>query len=721
MARRYSIPSSPSVYTREYKNFKGVDYRCDDVNVDLSRFADCRNLVLDTQGMPEKRLGWRKLVNAGGKVFDVATGDIKGETVTVMHIGNCLYKYDLNTLTPLSLAEDQIETTTGEDGIESTNEKSYLKEEKGCMFFFNDRAYIINKNGYFYYDGEKVFPAIKDATIPVIETGRNVVAYIGDDGWGNRVHRGKDVLELIEKSGIPNEEAQLITNRRIKCFALKKYKKTDGSYIYYRTWLFVDENFDDLISVEIFSAGEWKKLNGSIIRVLKLTDSELENFNRGYTNRDEAENALKEKYSGWKVVQLDTYKNNEDTWWEDCIPDDLTGATDNVRVTYTVNEQGAEKILNCTKAVKYGVSGEDRIFISGNDEYKNYIWYSDYNNPLYFPDLNYVTVGSDDSKVLGFSKLDGYLAVHKEEMPEEVNLFLIKGELSDNDVLFRVLTGVPGIGAVSSRGFAHGEDEPLFLTKNGVFAIQAVSISQERALASRSGFINPMFELEENKEKAVMLRWKNYILIGINKRVYVLNLNMKAYIEDVSSPFYKTFYYESTVWDNIPADDFFLIDDELYFYNNEAKFIAKFNTDIKNMTRFNDMALTGDEAEPIDAYFKTVADDDGSFMVLKTMIKRGCGIMIKPFTRTSAKVFVVTDRESDKLIKTASAGILDFNDLDFSLISFNTREQATVIPFNMKVKKYSTLQFVVRNNEKSQGFGVFGIEKRYITGNYKKY
>ena len=72
-------------------------------------------------------------------------------------------------------------------------------------------------------------------------------------------------------------------------------------------------------------------------------------------------------------------------------------------------------------------------------------------------------------------------------------------------------------------------------------------------------------------------------------------------------------------------------------------------------------------------------------------------------------------------VKTAKAGMLDFSDFDFSLISFNTRDVATIIPLNTKVKKYSTLQFMVRNNELSQGLGVLGIEKRYKMGSYKKY
>ena len=425
------------------------------------------------------------------------------------------------------------------------------------------------------------------------------------------------------------------------------------------------------------------------------------------------------------------------------------GITNNVRVTYTVSNEAFEKtyskIRKCKTITKYGVTEEDRIFLTGNDELKNYVWYSEFQNPLYIPDLNYITVGYDNTAVVGFLKFQDYLVTLKEKTADDTNIFLVKGEMTDEGAVFKVRSGMQGVGAISNKGFAYADDEPLFLASNGVFALQTVSISQERNVANRSGFINQRFETEEGKETATMCRWRNYIIVALNNHAYVLNINQKTYTDDIGAGYYKTYYYEASFWDNIPATDFFIIDDELYFYHNsvtgEGSFIAKFNSDIKDVSKYNDVSLSetytkevlgvemneghlydANKPKPIDAWFKTKADDDGSFMVLKTMVKRGSGIMIKPYTRSSAEIYVITDKEEkDKPVKTAKAGMLDFSDFDFSLISFNTRDVATIIPLNTKVKKYSTLQFMVRNNELSQGMGVLGIEKRYKTGSYKKY
>ena len=64
--------------------------------------------------------------------------------------------------------------------------------------------------------------------------------------------------------------------------------------------------------------------------------------------------------------------------------------------------------------------------------------------------------------------------------------------------------------------------------------------------------------------------------------------------------------------------------------------------------------------------------------------------------------------------------ILDFTDIDFERFTFNTDNSPQEIFLNRKVKNYKRLQIIVRNNEISEGFGIFQITKHYVTGNYAK-
>lgn len=152
---------------------------------------------------------------------------------------------------------------------------------------------------------------------------------------------------------------------------------------------------------------------------------------------------------------------------------------------------------------------------------------------------------------------------------------------------------------------------------------------------------------------------------------------------------------------------------ELFFGAQDGR-ICRFNTDISGMDRFND------DGQAITAAWSTKADDDGDFMTRKTMIKKGCGVMIKPFTRSSVKVLARTEKDFGKQITYSTMDIFHWEDIDFSRFTFNANDGPQVVPFNSKVKKYITLQITVKNDGLNEGFGVFGIIKRFTKGNFVK-
>ncbi len=911
MARKFSVPAAPAVYTTRYNDFKGVDYRAEDTTCERTRFPDAQNIIIEGTGFPEKRIGWRKLINIDEPVEGICTGYVNNRKETILQIGRELYRYKedktaekpyvleqiycypsdidkkftitfagaetvtydyfefVELLSPIywsrgilvngireavdgkfyrvdratmtirkqklvlkteptySITTNSVstemyfqdekkylygayflnfnkvkatgmsrstvyyyETTASGDDIvvtlykrieengnqnfykiefqdeETTKQKEFLSGESK-MVSYDGKIYILNSAGYFVYDGKGVYECKgTKAYAPIVTTQRNYVfcKYEGNANWEyTKSVRYEDV-------GIQNEKINLLSNVRCDEFAVgpsamggTQISTRSGSAINYLTLSSNDAS--KLLKLEMLTGpDEWTDITDYFFNtiapdMMKYTGGGYYLY-EGVTNL--STKIYIDEFEGNKcaiVNEIFYYEAQSGGMLYNSvrIPSLYVadGITNNVRVTYTVSDESFEekysKIRKCKTITKYGVTEEDRIFLTGNDEYKNYVWYSEFQNPLYIPDLNYITVGYDNTAVVGFLKFQDYLVALKEKTADDTNIFLVKGEVAEDGTVFKVRSGIQGVGAISNKGFAYADDEPLFLASNGVFALQTISISQERNVANRSGFINHKFETEEKKENAAMCRWKNYIIIALNNHAYVLNINQKTYTDDIGAGYYKTYYYEASFWDNIPATDFFLINDELYFYHNsvsgKGSFIAKFNSDIKDVSKYNDVSISNeytnqvlgvqtdenddDDDEtlhkdnkpvPIDAWFTTKADDDGSFMVLKTMVKRGCGIMIKPYTRSSAEIYVITDKEEKKEpVKTAKAGMLDFSDLDFSLISFNTRDVATIIPLNTKVKKYSTLQFMVRNNEPSQGMGVLGIEKRYKTGNYKKY
>ena len=94
--------------------------------------------------------------------------------------------------------------------------------------------------------------------------------------------------------------------------------------------------------------------------------------------------------------------------------------------------------------------------------------------------------------------------------------------------------------------------------------------------------------------------------------------------------------------------------------------------------------------------------------------------MIKPFTRSSVKVLARTEKDFGKQITYSTMDIFHWEDIDFSRFTFNANDGPQVVPFNSKVKKYITLQITVKNDGLNEGFGVFGIIKRFTKGNFVK-
>ena len=151
----------------------------------------------------------------------------------------------------------------------------------------------------------------------------------------------------------------------------------------------------------------------------------------------------------------------------------------------------------------------------------------------------------------------------------------------------------------------------------------------------------------------------------------------------------------------------------LYFGTADGH-ICRFNTDIENMTRYSD------DGAAIVAQWVTGADDMGDFMTKKRIIKRGSGVMIKPYTRSSAKIYYRTNREVGKLVRTGMMDLFDWEDIDFERITFNGNDAPQVIPFNAKRKNFLTIQTSIKNDAANEGFGIFGIILRYTVGNYNK-
>lgn len=383
--------------------------------------------------------------------------------------------------------------------------------------------------------------------------------------------------------------------------------------------------------------------------------------------------------------------------------------TDNIFITYSKTVTGyADRVKKCSIYSEYGENGTGRIFVTGNPAFRNYDWWSEFNDPTYFPDLNYGVTGSASTAIVGYSKIGKYQLIVKEDNQQDTTIFLrYPATLSSGLTYFKLEPGIAGLGAIASGSFVNLVDEPLFLSRTGLFAISSNNITAERTLQNRSYYVDEQLTKEANLQNAIATEWNGYYLLAVNGKIYAFNSRSKQ-AHDIS------FIYDCFLWNNIAATCFMVNNGELYFGDATGR-ICKMNSDLPEANRYNDNGAA------INVIWSTKLDNDGIPHMLKTMQKKGSGITTKPFNRSTYEVSVVTEKtETETAIKQFNRDIFDLNDVDLDRFSLESSPSAKFTPFKKKVKKYESLQIIVRGQALNEGFGIYNICKQWLAVNFVK-
>lgn len=385
------------------------------------------------------------------------------------------------------------------------------------------------------------------------------------------------------------------------------------------------------------------------------------------------------------------------TFTDGAHPPVVTGE-DNIRITYSATtwSNSVDAFFACKNTAIYGTGLINAVFVSGceMDGYASRVWYSKVGNPTYFPDLNYFEAGSNDTKIMGLIKVGEYLGVVKQGTQIDASIYLAYPVNFDDDTAYAVKQAVNGIGALSKRCFANLEDESLFLSQEGIMAIEPKIDANERQVKNRSYYINKRLLDEENLDTAVAFVWDGFYILAVNSHCYILDSTQKSSWATERT----NLQYECYYWDNVPAVCFGHYNDFLYFGDDSGN-ICRFKKDGVDEHPYND------NGDAIVSEWSTIFDNDGATNYFKNMQKKGCLVTFLPMDASGAKVYIRVDNKPLKLIGEVS------------------REEMTIpVEFyiNKKFKKYKRLQIIVRNEKVNEGFGIEEILKMYTFGNYSK-
>jgi hypothetical protein len=290
----------------------------------------------------------------------------------------------------------------------------------------------------------------------------------------------------------------------------------------------------------------------------------------------------------------------------------------------------SQRITNCKFGKVWGYNGaRNRLFISGNQGYKNIIYHTTQvnfytklnsderadlqNDYTYFSDLSYNIIGTDNTAIKALEVLaSGNLLVLKEESSLEPSLYTLKASLTNalafdgssvrapdgtifQEELFIANVGNQGHGGINYLSVANLGGDTLFLSQVGVRSFllaENLPIEETRSLPASTLIDNKLLQDKNHFDKAVMTSFNGYIYLAINGTIYVASEEHRA--QDVGPKEFEWWilrgkeYLDGQVkkYENINVRNFFVYDNELYIYNEYGLFKFKENSFIDKQTQF---------------------------------------------------------------------------------------------------------------------------------------
>ena len=280
---------------------------------------------------------------------------------------------------------------------------------------------------------------------------------------------------------------------------------------------------------------------------------------------------------------------------EEPPPKPFTDGQDNVVIEFKKTIQGyREQILKCTVLTIF----DNRVFVSGNPDYPNYLWHCSLRDPTYFSDKDYYQDGMDTAKIKGVVAGNNALWVFREPSTDGTTVFYHTPTIDDE--YGKVYPSVHSSAALGCVGKAiNFNDDIVFFSERGMEGISG-DVTTEQVVAHRSSLVDRKMLAEKNYKDMVLAEWEGYLFVFIGN---------KAYLADSRTAF--------TVDNHIEYE---------WFYWEMEK-------EIRSAVTCNGMLYLGtddgiytltDYDKDIEAYWTTPKDKFKYPHMLKTTNKRGC-------------------------------------------------------------------------------------------------
>lgn len=375
-----------------------------------------------------------------------------------------------------------------------------------------------------------------------------------------------------------------------------------------------------------------------------------------------------------------------------------TKGTNNVIITAYKTQAGLpNRIKRCQFNVIFGGSNDSYVFMSGNPDEINMIWKSGLDDkglpdPSYWPENGFYRIGNDNEAVQGFSKQYDYLVIEKEFSKWNIGITIENGK-----VTFPIRPINDQIGTIARNSIQITENNPISLSKEGMYVLKASNIRDERNVEHISETIDRYLLSESNLRDAVSVDYDKKYWLALNSKVYVLDYTQRS----------KGSFGEWYIFDNIPAGCFLEANGFLYFGSNREGLLYRFKKVLYDADPYND------DGQPINAYWKSKPINFGADEYYKVIDQLYVGI--KPSGKTSVEISYETNNKRSIINENEPVqfNLFDFNRIDFSNFTFQFSSFPRSIKRKVKAKKVTHFQLILGNSKLDENLTILSLVIQY--------
>lgn len=368
-----------------------------------------------------------------------------------------------------------------------------------------------------------------------------------------------------------------------------------------------------------------------------------------------------------------------------------TQGVDTIEVQWTKGTGQRELVYKNHYFQAYGLADDTRVFLYGNADAKNRIYYSDLGNGIpdvtYFPGNNFMDIGSSNTAVTDIQRQYDRMIINKEDSTYYSTYEQITDNTGESIVAFPVYPLNKSHGA---KPYNQGQVLDNYVTTIDTSIVQWTNTESKDERNAQ--IISPKVQTwlnEKDLSKVVTLDYqeeKEYWL-AIDNEILIYNYENGCY---------------SLV--QLPAKiTTFLSYKGIIYAGTENGKIIEFN---KNATTYS--------GEIIKAEWQSGYYDFGAEEQRKTM--RVLWITLKPWFKTSLDINYISDRDSGSEAKTIEKRSISYAHWNYARFTYNTQRSVKPFRVKLKAKKFAFLKLILKNEVSDEKVTINSIAIKKVYG-----